>query len=213
MSIDVQSYELPPIGTMCYVIACPERQELAVFDAPLNAFPTAEKIAVQSGYKISGMYFTHGHWDHTLDGAKFNEAGIPVFAHEDDRAFFETPDIMASFSIPGMEMPPVKVDTWLEDAQEIEIVGRQVQIRHVPGHCPGSILYWFKDDGIAITGDAIFSGSIGRTDFPGCSFEQLANSIRKQIYTLPDDTVLYPGHGPETSVGREAMANPFVTRS
>lgn len=213
MSIEVQSYELPPIGTMCYVIASPERQELAVFDAPLNAYPTAERIAVQMGYKISGMYFTHGHWDHTLDGAKFNDAGIPVFAHEDDRAFFETPDLMASYSIPGMEMPAVKVDTWLEDGQEIEIVGSLVEIRHVPGHCPGSILYWFKDDGIAITGDAIFSGSIGRTDFPGCSFEQLANSIQKQIYTLPDDTVLYPGHGPETSVGREALANPFVTRA
>jgi glyoxylase-like metal-dependent hydrolase (beta-lactamase superfamily II) len=119
---------------------------------------------------------------------------------------------MASYSIPGLEMPPVQVDTWLDDGQEIEIVGRPVQIRHVPGHSPGSILFWFKEDGFAVSGDAIFCGSIGRTDFPGCSFEQLAYSIKKNIYSLPDETILYPGHGPETSVKGEALTNPFVQR-
>jgi glyoxylase-like metal-dependent hydrolase (beta-lactamase superfamily II) len=85
-------------------------------------------------------------------------------------------------------------------------------VRHVPGHSQGSLLFWFKEDAFAISGDAVFSGSIGRTDFPGCSFEQLEHSIRTQIYTLPDATVLYPGHGPATSVGAEASGNPFVRR-
>lgn len=212
MSIEVQSYELPPIGTQCYVVINPDRQEMAVFDAPLNAWATVEKVAVKTGYRITGLYFTHGHWDHTLDGSQFNKAGIDAFAHVADKAFFETPDVMASYSIPGLPMPPVDIVHWLEDGQAIEIVGRPVEVRHVPGHSPGSILFWFSEDNVAITGDAIFNGSIGRTDFPGCSFEQLASSIREKIYTLPDETVLYPGHGPETSVAGEASGNPFVTR-
>jgi glyoxylase-like metal-dependent hydrolase (beta-lactamase superfamily II) len=212
MSLEVQSFELPPIGTQCYAVMDGDRKEMAIFDAPLNAWATVEGISARTGYAIAGLYMTHGHWDHTLDGARFNEAGIEVFAHEADRAFYETPEVMASYSIPGLEMPPVKVDQWLEHGQEIEIMGHPVEVRHVPGHSPGSILFWFKGEDLAISGDAIFSGSIGRTDFPGCSFEQLATSIREHIYTLPDSTVLYPGHGPETSVGREAVANPFVNR-
>ena len=111
-----------------------------------------------------------------------------------------------------MAMPPVKIDSWLEHGQRIKIIGREVEVRHVPGHSPGSVLFWFVNDKVAITGDALFSRSIGRTDFPGCSFEQLSNSIKNHIYTLPDDTVVYPGHGPETSVGEEANGNPFVLR-
>jgi len=125
---------------------------------------------------------------------------------------FERPEVMAAFSIPGLEMKPCRIDTWLKADQRLRIVGRGVEIRHVPGHSPGSILYWFFDDTFAIAGDAVFSGSIGRTDFPGCSFEQLAGSIRNRIYTLPDETVLYPGHGPETTVETEAAHNPFVQR-
>jgi glyoxylase-like metal-dependent hydrolase (beta-lactamase superfamily II) len=212
MSLEIKSYELPPIGTQCYVVVNSLLKELAVFDAPLNAWATVERMAVETGYTISGLYFTHGHWDHTLDGARFKEAGIQAYAHQADKMFFESPDVMASYSIPGLEMPAVEIDHWLEDGQVIEIVGKKVEVRHVPGHSPGSILFWFPDDNVAIAGDAVFKGSIGRTDFPGCSFEQLAGSIRSRIYTLPDATVLYPGHGPETSVGDEATGNPFVTR-
>lgn len=191
------------------VVELPQNQ-LAVFDAPLNAWATVEKLAVRSGFSIAGLYLTHGHWDHTLDGWRFAEAGLPVFAHAGDKSFYETPEIMSAFSIPGLQMRPVAVTDWLEHAQQIKIGGRPVEVRHVPGHSPGSILYWFKEDGFAISGDAIFNGSIGRTDFPDCSFEQLAGSIRQHIYTLPAETVLYPGHGPETTVGDEAAMNPFV---
>lgn len=212
MSISVRSYELPPIGTQCHVVMDAGRQELAVFDAPLNAFATVERLAVQSGYRIAGLYFTHGHWDHTLDGARFEVAGVPIYAHPADRDFYEQPEGMASYAIPGLPMPAVAVGHWLEGGQRLEVLGRPVEVRHVPGHSPGSILYWFRDDKFAICGDAIFQGSVGRTDFPGCSFGELEASILTQIYTLPDETVLYPGHGPQTSVGHEAASNPFVTR-
>mgnify|MGYP005840103959 CR=1 FL=1 len=212
MELDIRSFELPPIGTQCYVVFAPEARTLAVFDAPLNAFPTVERIAVETGYRMEGLYFTHGHWDHTLDGRRFNEAGIPAFGHRDDKEFFETPEVMAAFAIPGMEMPPVRIETWVEAGQTITIAGRRVEVRHVPGHSAGSILYWFVEDGFAVSGDALFNGSVGRTDFPGCSFDQLAASIRGQIYTLPDETRILPGHGDGTTVGAEALGNPFVTR-
>jgi glyoxylase-like metal-dependent hydrolase (beta-lactamase superfamily II) len=212
MSLEIRSFELPPIGTQCYAILNPERQELVVMDAPLNAFATIERLSVETGFRIAGLYFTHGHWDHTLDGGRFNQAGVPTFAHAGDRDFYEQPDVMASYSIPGLPMPPVTIDHWLEGGTAITILGRIVGLRHVPGHSPGSLLYWFNEDGFAISGDALFQGSIGRTDFPGCSFEQLESSIRSQIYTLPDETVLYPGHGPKTAVGEEARNNPFVNR-
>lgn len=212
MSLEIRSFELPPIGTQCYAILDLERQELVVMDAPLNAFATIERLSVETGFRIVGLYFTHGHWDHTLDGGRFNQAGVPTFAHAGDKDFYEQPDVMASYSIPGLPMPPVAIDHWLEGGTDITILGRTVGLRHVPGHSPGSLLYWFPEDGFAISGDALFQGSIGRTDFPGCSFEQLESSIRSQIYTLPDETVLYPGHGPKTTVGEEARNNPFVNR-
>lgn len=212
MSLDIQSFELPPIGTQCHVLLNAETQSIAVFDAPLNAYATVERLAVRDGYRIEGLYLTHGHWDHTLDGARFNVAEVPVHAHAADKEFLRNPQSMSAFSIPGMPMPPVKVDRWLEAGERLEIAGRPVEIRHVPGHSPGSILYWFIEDKVAVSGDALFNGSIGRTDFPGCSFEELAESIKGQIYTLPDETRLYPGHGPATSVGAEAAGNPFVTR-
>lgn len=188
------------------------RAKLAVFDAPLNAFATAERFAVKHGYTIEGLYCTHGHWDHILDGWRFAEAGVPVYAHAGDRMFYETPGSMSAFAIPGLEMRSLAVSHWLEAGVRIDILGESVDVRAVPGHSGGSVLFWFEQSGFAVSGDAIFHGSVGRTDFPGCSFAELEQSIRTQIYTLPDNTVLYPGHGPQTTVGHEAVSNPFVRR-
>jgi glyoxylase-like metal-dependent hydrolase (beta-lactamase superfamily II) len=212
MQLEIRSFELPPIGTQCYAVINPASRAIAVFDAPLNAYATVERLAVQAGYRIRGLYLTHGHWDHTLDGARFNAHGVVTHGHAGDRMFFENPASMAAFAFPGMEMPPLAIDHWLEDGQRLSILDRPVEVRHVPGHSGGSVLYWFSDDKFAISGDAVFNGGIGRTDFPGCSFEQLATAIRSKVYSLPDETVLYPGHGPETTVGAEARGNPFVTR-
>ncbi len=188
-----------------------ERAEMAVFDAPLNAWSTVEAIAARTGYTITGLYLTHGHWDHTLDAQHFNEADIPTHGHEGDRLFYETPEVMSVFSIAGMNIPTVRIDTWLKPGQRIDVLGRTVEVRHVPGHSPGSLLFWFVEDGFAISGDALFNGGVGRTDFPNASFEQLSEAIRSQIYTLPPSTIVYPGHGPSTTVAREADSNPFVS--
>jgi len=211
MSLKIEAYELPPIGTNCFLVSNMETSEAAVFDAPLNAAITVEKQLATRGLKLTGCYLTHAHWDHTLDGWRFNEMQVPCFGHADDRFLYEEPENMAAFSMPGLEMRPVRISQWLEDRERIELLGETVEIRHVPGHSPGSILFWFQQSQFAVSGDVVFRGGVGRTDFPGCSFEQLEASIRTSVFTLPDGTRLLPGHGPETTVGWEKENNPFVS--
>jgi glyoxylase-like metal-dependent hydrolase (beta-lactamase superfamily II) len=123
---------------------------------------------------------------------------------------------MKRFMGEDLGLQPVKVDLWVAQGDKIAALGVEVEVRHVPGHCPGNVLFYFagnkdkKAAGAAFVGDALFAGSIGRTDLPGGSMEQLAHVIREQIYTLPDDTLVFPGHGPRTSVGVEKRTNPYV---
>lgn len=210
MDLEIQTLELPPIGTNCYIVIDREAARAAVIDAPLNAYASVEKRMATEGWSIECLLLTHGHWDHTLDGWRFAEAGVPVAAHAADRILLETPEVMAPYAMPSLQMRPVPVQRWLEHGAEIQVLGRTVEVRHVPGHCPGSLLFWFKADEVAFCGDVIFCGGVGRTDFPDCSFESLEASIRSHVYTLPPQTRLLPGHGPDTTVADERRQNPFV---
>jgi glyoxylase-like metal-dependent hydrolase (beta-lactamase superfamily II) len=107
-------------------------------------------------------------------------------------------------------MEPVTVDRWLADGELLEALGERVEVRHVPGHCPGSLLFYFPGRGVAFGGDALFRESVGRTDLPGGDHEALMRSIRTRIYTLADETTVFPGHGGPTSVGHEKENNPYV---
>jgi glyoxylase-like metal-dependent hydrolase (beta-lactamase superfamily II) len=123
---------------------------------------------------------------------------------------FAAPSKMASYAIPGLELLPVPIDHWIKAGDTLDLLGDQLEIRHVPGHCPGNILVYVASAQAAIVGDVIFAGSVGRYDFPGGDFSVLEQSIKTQVYTLPDETVIYPGHGPNTSVVQEKSGNPFV---
>lgn len=210
--MEIISLPLPPVQTNAYLIVEPSRGEAVLFDAPLKAMSSIEPHLKKYGCKVSALYLTHGHWDHMLDAHLFTKADIPVYGHEADRFLLDDPTVQMSFSFPGLEINPVKLTGTLAQGQTLDLLGQSVEIRHVPGHSPGSILFWFKGAAIAIVGDTVFNGSVGRTDFPGCSFDLLSKSIREQIYTMPDNTVLYPGHGPSTTVEKEAAKNPFVRR-
>ncbi len=141
---------------------------------------------------ITHVINTHGHADHTNGNARAAElTGAPI----------------AAFGESSLISP----DLGLRDGQAIASGGLRLQFLHVPGHCPGNVLFYFSQPGVAFVGDALFKGSIGRTDLPGGSFEQLAGAIREQIYTLPETTVVYPGHGPQTTVADEKDGNPYVT--
>jgi hydroxyacylglutathione hydrolase len=208
--LEIETFELPPIGTNAYLVRHPESGEALVVDAPLHAWSTVEARLRATGSRLVAVLMTHGHWDHMLDGAAFNEADVPTYGHEDDARFFADPASMSLFLPPGLPIRPMKIDHWVSAGETLELLGTRFEARHVPGHCPGSLLFWCEAEGVAFVGDAIFAGSIGRTDLPLGSFSTLERSIRKQIYTLPAATVLYPGHGPRTTVEREAATNPFV---
>jgi hydroxyacylglutathione hydrolase len=200
-----------PIETNAYLLSDAKRGEALLVDAPHGVWDEIEPLLQQSGCRLVALLITHGHWDHIGDAARIQALGVSLYAHEADRRLIETPQIMAPFMISGIGVEPAQIDVVVRDGQHIEIMGERIEVRHVPGHCPGNVLYYFASLGAAFVGDALFNGGIGRTDLPLGSFEHLARSIRTRIYTLPANTVVYPGHGPETTVGDEMSGNPFVT--
>ncbi|MGF1531672.1 MAG: MBL fold metallo-hydrolase [Puniceicoccaceae bacterium] len=204
-----RTYPLGPLATNAYAVFSPGGDQAVWFDAPAGSFDAMIQLS-QTGIEIAALILTHGHWDHTLDAHRFARAGIPVYAHRADQVLLEQPEVMAPFAYPDLPLRPVNADHWLSGGDQLHLVGYQIEIRETPGHCPGNITAWFPVLGLAIVGDSIFSGSVGRTDLPGGDFDLLAQSIQQQIYTLPPHTVLLPGHGPATSVAHEQVTNPFV---
>jgi len=202
--------ELEPIGTNAYFVANEELKQAFVVDAPLGAFAWAERLSESLGCTIEALLLTHGHWDHILDAHLFARAGISIMGHAADKLLFVNPEVMASFSIPGVDFKGFAVDQWLKENQNLKVAGIEMEIFEVPGHCPGSLLFYLEKASLAFVGDAIFCRGIGRCDLPGGNFETLKNSIQKKIYSLPDKTELYSGHGPKTSVLSEKQENPFV---
>lgn len=200
-----------PIQTNAYLLTEPKTGDAVLVDAPEGVWAKVEPILEKEGCRLSALWLTHGHWDHTQGAAEVaRKAGVPVSAHLADRPLIETPEVMRPLLIPGLVVEPVKVDHWLADGDRVPALGEKVRVSAVPGHCAGSLSFYFPVTGAAFVGDAVFRGSVGRTDLPGGDFGQLERSIRSRIYTLPDETALYPGHGGPTTVGDEKRDNPHV---
>lgn len=209
----MKAHVLPagPLATNAYLLTEAARGEAILIDAPGGIWPLIEPILAKENCRLAELWLTHGHWDHIQDAAKVVRAtGAKVRAHADDRPMLETPQIMSAFLSARVELEPVAVDHWITPGEPLDASGRPVEVRHVPGHCPGNVLFYFAKEKAVFVGDALFAGAIGRTDLPGGSQEQLVTAIRTQIYTLPDETVVFPGHGPRTTVGTEKQSNPFV---
>lgn len=199
------------LQTNAYLLTDAGRGEAILIDAPGEIWSQVEPLLAAENLTLKELWITHGHWDHTQGGAEvIREAKPRVFAHRADRDLIETPEIMEGFMGEKLGLEGVHVDQWIGAGDELTALGEPVEVRHVPGHCPGNVLFYFPQFGAAYVGDAIFAGSIGRTDLPGGSFAELEQAIRSQIYTLPDETQLFPGHGPATTVAIEKQTNPHV---
>jgi glyoxylase-like metal-dependent hydrolase (beta-lactamase superfamily II) len=194
------------LQTNCYVLQS-DSSALVIDpgDEPERILRFLTDIAV----KPSRIIATHTHFDHVLGvDAIRAKLKIPFLIHHDDLSILESMqsrvrEIMG-FSVP----PPPKVDQLLKDGESIAFGQDDVKVIHTPGHSPGSIS--LVGEGFVLTGDALFNQSIGRTDLPGGDLDTLVRSITERLFTLDDDTIVYPGHGPETSIGDEKLANPFV---
>jgi len=210
-SVNLHVLPAGAIQTNAYLLTAPERGEAVLIDAPGDVWADVEPILKKETCTLTELWLTHGHWDHTQGGAAVVRAtGAKVRAHREDRDLIETPEIMERFMGEKLGLEPVPVDHWVVQGERLTALGCDVEVRHVPGHCPGNVLFYFAATGAVFVGDALFSGSVGRSDLPGGDFEVLAQSIRGQIYTLPEKTVVFPGHGPKTTVAHERASNPYV---
>ncbi len=208
--MEVKVFELPPLANNAYLLFDRERGEAALFDAPWEVWKSAGPFLAEAECRLVSVFLTHGHWDHTAGAAELIRQGAMLCAHPGDRRLLENPSLMSSFMVPGVETGPVEAGRWLEDEQELPVLGQMMRVLHTPGHSPGGIVCCFPDQGFAFAGDTIFRGSVGRFDLPGGDEPALRKSILEKIYALLEETVLYPGHGPSTTVGRERDSNMVV---
>jgi glyoxylase-like metal-dependent hydrolase (beta-lactamase superfamily II) len=218
-AVNVHVLPAGPIQTNAYLLTAPPRGVAVLIDAPEGVWAEVAEILRDEKCRLAELWLTHGHWDHTQGAAEVvRGSGAKVLAHADGRMLIESPDVMKKFLGEELNLEPVKVDRWIAQGDRLAALGAEAEVREVPGHCPGSVLFYFTarngstwlTTGAAFVGDALFNGSVGRTDLPGGNFATLEKSIRTQIYPLPDDTTVYPGHGPATTVGAEKKGNPYV---
>lgn len=204
----VETLQLGPIATNCYIVHDEATGRAAVID-PGGDAPRVTAALARRNLTVEAIIATHAHFDHIgavrdlvlATGAPFlaGEAELPVLKTAAEQAL-----MFFGIAVP----PPPAPDRLLRDGDELTLAGARFRVAHTPGHSPGHIC--LLGDGAAFVGDVVFPGSIGRTDLPGGDYDTLMRAIARHILTLPDETVLYSGHGPETTVGRERRTNPFL---
>lgn len=202
----LKGFALGPFATNTYVVGHGTRcwiVDPSFGPAPVIAYVRDKQLTVDA------IVLTHAHVDHIAGIADVQKAlgPVPVWIHEAEATWLGDPERNLSVAF-GMPVSLPDASRLLRDGDELAVGEQTWRVLHVPGHSPGSIA--LASAGVVIGGDALFAGSIGRTDFPGSSFDTLETSIRRKLYTLPDATMVHPGHGPATTIGREKQSNPYV---
>lgn len=204
----LKTLEVGPFASNCYIVASEKTKEAMVIDPGDEAEAILDTVK-KLGLKVKLIVITHGHVAHVSALGQVKEAtGAPVAIHGDDAAILRGSGQMLTMMLGVQSDAPPAPDRLLKDGEVIKVGELSFKVAHTPGHSPGGIC--LIGEGVAFTGDSLFNYGIGRTDFPGSSYEELMDSIRTSLLTLPDDTVVLPGHGPETTIGDERRGNPFL---
>jgi hydroxyacylglutathione hydrolase len=206
VSIVVDRYALGPLQTNCYVVrATRAASAAAVVDPGGNAAELRLELA-GTGATCAAILITHGHFDHVGGVADLAEGtGAPVYMPEGERDRLERYPDFAPMGMPGRSYTP---DHLLEGGETIDVADLSFECVSIPGHSPAHVAYY--TDGALFSGDLLFAGSVGRVDLPGADWETLLASVRTLFDRYPPETVVYPGHGPETTLGDELARNPFL---
>ncbi len=210
-ALQVQTIVSQPFEENTYVVWLPGRAEAIVFDPGLEPERILDFLSEQE-LNVDAILCTHGHGDHIggNEALKHFFPDAPLIIGAGDAPLLTNPDLNLSGPF-GMPIVSPQADRVVFEGDTVEAAGISFQVLDIPGHSPGHVVFVYRANPIVVFGgDVLFRGSIGRFDFPGSDGELLVEGIRQKLFTLPDDTVVYPGHGPVTTVGQEKRSNPFV---
>ena len=208
--LEIVTFTLGPAMTNAYLVADSETKESAVIDPAWDGHAILTE-ALKRGWRIAHMWYTHAHFDHIGGAAAIADALNPlplVALHPADHALWRSEGGAPFFGFKIDPGPEPTID--LQHGQILKLGSIEFEVRHTPGHTPGMCILYVASEGICFCGDLIFRDSVGRTDLPGGDWGTLLKSIHEQVFTLPDETRLLSGHGPETTVGEEKQSNPYV---
>lgn len=210
--LHIKSFTFNPFEENTYIVYDNEGE--AVLIDP-GCHTTAERneledFIVSEGLKVRHLLNTHCHIDHVLGNAWAKKRfEIPLWIHENEIAVLKSVEIYApNYGFHSFEA--AEADHYLQEGQEFKVGQESLKVIFVPGHAPGHVVFYHRESNQCIAGDTLFRGSIGRTDLPGGNHSLLLEKIKSQLFSLPEETVIYPGHGPETTIGFEKLHNPFV---
>lgn len=196
------------VQTNCYFLQNVETNQVVVIDPGDKGKRIYEELTAR-GYKIQAVLLTHGHFDHVMGADDIRKAaGVLVYLGEHDEKLISD----AQLNVSAMFGSPysTKADVLVKDGEILELAGMKIKVLHTPGHTYGGVSYYLEEEGILICGDTLFLESVGRTDFPTSSAQELKTSIHEKLFTLPNEVYVYPGHGPTTTIEHEKENNPFV---
>jgi hydroxyacylglutathione hydrolase len=213
-TLEIVPMQLGMVQTNTYLVGDPESGSAIVIDPAWQGDRIA-RMAADRGWRIGTIWLTHAHFDHFGGAAGVADAydvPVPVALHSLDQPLWRAMGGAALFGMSAFDPgPEPTID--LQHGTQLRLGGERFEVRHTPGHTPGHVIFVGSDLGAVFCGDLIFQHGVGRTDLPGGSWERLLESIRDEILTLPDMTMLFSGHGPATTVGEERRANPFLQMS
>ena len=204
----IQNFVLGMVGTNCYLVVNEEEKQCILIDPAVYSGEIAEQIR-REGLDLRAILLTHGHFDHIMgiDGFRKEFPEIPVYAHREEEALLKDASMNASLEF-GRQYT-FSGAAYAEDGDVLDLAGMQFRVIHTPGHTIGGGCYYLQEEKVLFSGDTLFRESIGRTDFPTGNGGQLMRSIREKLFTLPEETAVYPGHMERTTIGDEKKYNPY----
>jgi len=195
--------------TNCYLVGCERTQQAMILDPGADPEQILNAVG-ELDLRVGLIVLTHSHFDHALAVEPVRaETGAALAIHQAEAGWLTDPPALLRFFSPGVPRG-IAADRLLDHGDRLDIGELTVEVLHTPGHSPGGISLWIATERVVFSGDALFRAGLGRTDFPGSSYEVLVQSIHERLFRLPEDTTVYPGHGPPTTIGYELRANPWV---